>query len=303
MANWLSMVPALTSLASTAYTNISQKKRAREQVEAQKELNSHAMGLQHGMWKDTNFSAQVEEMKKAGVNPGLVYGMNGAGGATTGSVGAGGASKADTQAIDLQSIASLGLMKAQKELIEAQTEKTEAEAQKTAGVDTEATKAGTELTNIQTELAKLQARIGNATEQESINIIRDTSDKLLAEAVKAQHDQIISEKTLDERVQQIKSESIGAMIENELKRSNINVNKARVHQISEQLVQTWENIRLQDKGIEASLENMRKMTEAMLWSAGINATGNLTGGIINMATKNIEKAVNTTTKTKGVNKK
>ena len=34
------------------------------------------------MWKDTNYSAQMEELKKAGLNPGLLYGMSG-GGATT----------------------------------------------------------------------------------------------------------------------------------------------------------------------------------------------------------------------------
>lgn len=153
MANWLSMIPAAVSLASTAYSNISQKKRAKEQVQAQKELNTHAMGLQHGMWKDTNFSAQIEEMKKANLSPGLVYGMNGAGGATTGSVG-GSASKADTQAIDLQSIASLGLMKAQKELIEAQTEKTEAEATKTLGVDTTEKEIANRRNQINLEIAE-----------------------------------------------------------------------------------------------------------------------------------------------------
>ena len=41
------------------------------------------------MWKDTNYAAQVEEMKKAGLSVGLMYGKGGAGGATTGAGAAG----------------------------------------------------------------------------------------------------------------------------------------------------------------------------------------------------------------------
>ena len=40
--------------------------------------------IQMQMWKDTNYAAQVEEMKKAGLSIGLMYGKGGAGGATTG---------------------------------------------------------------------------------------------------------------------------------------------------------------------------------------------------------------------------
>ena len=36
------------------------------------------------MWQDTNYSAQIDQMKKAGVNPALLYGQSGGGGTTTG---------------------------------------------------------------------------------------------------------------------------------------------------------------------------------------------------------------------------
>ena len=36
------------------------------------------------MWEDTNYAAQVEQLKKAGLSVGLMYGKGGAGGATTG---------------------------------------------------------------------------------------------------------------------------------------------------------------------------------------------------------------------------
>ena len=40
--------------------------------------------IQMQMWKDTNYAAQVEELKKAGLSIGLMYGKGGAGGTTTG---------------------------------------------------------------------------------------------------------------------------------------------------------------------------------------------------------------------------
>ena len=36
------------------------------------------------MWLKTNYSAQMEQMKKAGLNPALMYGMSGGGGASMG---------------------------------------------------------------------------------------------------------------------------------------------------------------------------------------------------------------------------
>ena len=50
--------------------------------------NSKAMAnynreQQMQLWRDTNYSAQVNELKKAGLSVGMMYGMGGAGGATT----------------------------------------------------------------------------------------------------------------------------------------------------------------------------------------------------------------------------
>ena len=68
------------------------------------------------MWRDTNYAAQKEEMKKAGLSPGMMYGMGGTGGATTGdpgaSVGANAAPKGGGEIMGLQ------LMDAQRKLME-----------------------------------------------------------------------------------------------------------------------------------------------------------------------------------------
>ena len=80
--------------------------------------------------------------KKAGLNPGLIYGMSGGGGVTTGSgsggsVSGGNAAGHSGEATALaQTIVGLGLQRAQQKNIEADTKLKEAQAAKTEGVDT-----------------------------------------------------------------------------------------------------------------------------------------------------------------------
>ena len=44
-----------------------------EQVKYAKELTDYNYAKQLQMWKDTNYSAQTEQMRKAGLNIGLMY--------------------------------------------------------------------------------------------------------------------------------------------------------------------------------------------------------------------------------------
>ena len=60
------------------------------QFENQQALNQQGHNLQLDMWNKTNFGAQMEHLKKAGLNPALMYKQGGAGG-QTGSQGGGSA--------------------------------------------------------------------------------------------------------------------------------------------------------------------------------------------------------------------
>lgn len=81
---------------------IGQKRREKRQMENQQklmevqlghqqQLNQQQYDLQKQMWEETSYPAQIAMMKKAGLNPALMYGSAGSGG-TTGSVGGGSAS-------------------------------------------------------------------------------------------------------------------------------------------------------------------------------------------------------------------
>lgn len=107
------------------------------------------------MWQKTNYSAQLAEMKKAGLSTGLMYGGSGPGGATTGSASSSiGGGQAPAGGGEVQTMAmQLGLQQAQIENIKANTEKTKIEAAKTAGVDTELGQTQVEANRIANDIA------------------------------------------------------------------------------------------------------------------------------------------------------
>lgn len=109
------------------------------------------------MWKDTNFGAQRDEMEKAGLSVGLMYGNGGGQAAST----AGGdgmqpsgpkmnpvEAALQQQALGLQ----LKQIEAQNKLANAETAKALAEANKIAGVDTEGAKLDNEWKKIENRI-------------------------------------------------------------------------------------------------------------------------------------------------------
>lgn len=104
------------------------------QIQGQKEMMDYGYGKQLQMWKDTSYGPQMELMRKAGVNPALIYGMSGGGGQTTGNAsGSVSGATAQQNPGEVQAMTAMGLqmgqMAAQTELLKAQAEKTKTETE------------------------------------------------------------------------------------------------------------------------------------------------------------------------------
>ena len=157
-------------LAGGMYSENKANKRdsanAERQYENQRKLNQQGNDLQMDMWNKTNYGAQLEHMKSAGLNPALMYGMGGGGGATTGSQGGGSASKANAQ----KQMGIEGAMaQAQMQLMGKQGDKAEADgnlakvtANKLGGADTANVNAGTE--KLKAEASRIGQEIENLKE-------------------------------------------------------------------------------------------------------------------------------------------
>lgn len=166
------------------------------------------------MWKDTNFGVQRDEMKKAGLSVGLMYG-NGGGQAASTAGGDGmqpsGPKMNPVEAALQQQAMGLQLkqIEAQNKLANAETAKTLAEANKIAGVDTK----GQELSN---KWQEIENRIQLSKENVAESNVKEAKANA-AKAIELWKQEILNteylDKTQEERITKLAAEI--AKIQNE----------------------------------------------------------------------------------------
>lgn len=236
-----------------------QDKLTQLQVNAQKQLTDYNYSKQLEMWNATNYGAQMEQLKKAGLNPALVYGMGGGGGSTTGSSGSSSVGSG-TAPSGGGEIMGMLLGKAQLGLIEAQTKKTEAEANKTAGVDTDLakatignlaatttnTEAKTKLAALDQQLKQLQITYDGATLDDRIDRVNYEVRNMIANLQKVQNEVYINRETREAQIQIVEREAIGALLRNSLTGAQIANTKqstaeseARIQKMAVDIEQGW----------------------------------------------------------------
>lgn len=180
--NMLNLLPALIGAGMGL---IAMRQRRRENQRAYKQqqnlmglqqshqiaLNNQGHELQKKMWEETQYPAQMKMIKKAGLNPALLYGIGGTGGATTGTQGGGsaaGGSAPQQTPVNMQET-MLGL---QMDNIKAHTNKLNAEAEKTKGVDTD---------KINQEIDNLIEQKDYISAQKDLHITKQARENILKE--------------------------------------------------------------------------------------------------------------------------
>lgn len=201
------------------------------QIQGQKEMAEYYRQQQLQMWRDTGPTGQMEQLKLAGLNPGLIYGMGGAGGQTanvnTGSVQGAVAPQGGHEVMDML---GMGLMNAQVQNIKAQTEKTQAETKKLETVDTTKTeteiqslnqgisnaKAQERLTNLQSEIAQVQASVSRQTINEQMKAWEQIIAKGTEEIRQLQLNNDITEAQKADKIKMLQLEVAGQALQNGL---------------------------------------------------------------------------------------
>lgn len=223
-----------------------QQKLQNLEIQGNKQMVDYNMNKQLQMWKDTSYSAQREQMEKAGLNPALMYGIGGGGGQTTGqstgTVKGGDAPKGGGEAMGAMGImsnAQLALMNAQKENIEADTKNKLADVPvKGATVpnieaNTENTKAQTKLTNLHQEIAQVAASVSRQTINEQMKAWENIVAKGTAEIANMKADTTKKEQELKNLKSEVALNTIKGALMNAQKENTNQDTKNKIQEVLE----------------------------------------------------------------------
>lgn len=223
-----------------------QERYQRLQLEGQKEMALFNYQQQMKLWEDTGYKAQVEQLKRAGLNPGLLYGKGGAGGSTQAAQGAGpgmgSASKGEGLGMALmmgQQTAQMELLKAQKENIEADTAKKQAE--------TTNTETNTEVEKIIKGIRELEQDFMGESYKARLYLIKNEADKALQQLNILKNEAIISENTWSIEIDKVQIELLTMQLNNDLQQANIKKTEEETKAIATKILQGWKELQLTDE--------------------------------------------------------
>lgn len=260
-------------------------KAARETADIQNRQTEFNMNLQQNMqkemWDYTNYENQKKHLEEAGLNPALMYGISGGGGATTGGslpTGSGGnsangATQSSSQGMGIESILAT---KAQLELLQAQKENIQA--------DTQNKQAQTPNTQADTENKKTQHGVLQAQAQ---NIAEDTIKKVQEiEALAIQNK--INKATVNDQIKEIKAHAIGEILRNALTKQetksgaqSVEESKKKIQLMDRQINNLIQEIMIKWKLAGTDQQKMEILRDAQLFDEEFNIEDILKGiGII-----------------------
>lgn len=239
-----------------------------QQIEGQQQMGQYNQQLALDLWNKTNYEAQTDQLKKAGLNTGLIYGMGGGGGATahtpTGSVEGG---KAPQGGGEIGMGIQMGLQKAMQEaqikLTEAQTEKTKVETVKTAGADTAATQQQTatgaqqeEVLKLEQQLKQIAISVQTQTIDETVRQIQAQVQKAEGEAEKAKNEGSMSTETYGQVKKQIQQTTVEQAGRIALQKTHIKATEAQISKWSNEVWQIYNNANLENRKLNQQEEQI-----------------------------------------------
>lgn len=286
---------AINEAMGIAFQPIKNKQQAKQARKLQDiQLEGEATRLQRNealamrMWENTGFKATKEQIERAGMNAGLLYGMGGgAGGTTAQAPSSGGTATAETARASHGSEGmgiQLALIEAQRKNIEADTKQKEAETAKTSGVDTEKTKTETssiaqgitnavlqnEIMQYEKSLKEMENSVQRQTLVDRMEYIEYQTDQAKEALENARRENNINEQTKQDKIKQIQAQSIGAVLANGLTRAqtdatttntamNVLKTNAEIEKMAQEIAQGWKELNIKEKMMK--VDNIMKQVE------------------------------------------
>lgn len=230
------MIGAMAASAGAQVISNNQQRKQQERLneqsrQEQEKLNASNQKLQMQTWKDTGMPAQAEQLRKAGMNPGLMYSQGGSQpqmGSPGGNI-SGGQASAPNLMMNAQELANIELTKAQTDNVKADTAK----------------KTGADTANVNANTANVIQQTNNAVIDGQIKQFQKTNEEVRANvnqaSQEAQIKQIEAEaaKTIETATQQYLQNQITAEAKDNL-----------IQQVALQNAETRVNIAAKQAGTE-----------------------------------------------------
>lgn len=204
-----------------AWNDARQVNQQKEMNEMNKGMMDYSMKKQYEMWQKTGYVGQMEQMKKAGINPALMYGMGGGGGQSTGTPGGGNATATghtgEATGMGIAA-ANIGLMDAQRRNLDADT------AEKMARVPGHGKEPAlkeaqtgnllqdTKNKELQNKIMEIDRQFQENTRPDRENLINQELMIRKEQLQIIENDATISEETKTAEINRIKAESIQAIL-------------------------------------------------------------------------------------------
>lgn len=265
------------------------------------------------MWDYTNYENQKKHIQNAGLNPALMYGQSGGGGASTGGTQATATTQPTDQSV-MAGTAKQGMalqaanIASQTMVNQASAKKMNAEANKIEGVDTDLTKAETAFKERVTDMQDTVEKVLNS--QELLNGANFHMIQSKERAVWAETRSLVAKADIDEATKDevIKSAAISNW-NNTLKGletiSKTTLNEEQVGKIKNDMAVAWANVALGESSVRNQAEKImndlklgerdldRKEEELLKdWIyEGVHAGKELSGEVLNWLSRGVGKNV------------
>lgn len=247
-----------------------------------KRMMDYSMAKELEMWHNTNYSAQLGEINKAGLSPGLLYGMKGGGGISTGSPqGSVTGAEAPKGGGEMIAAAQMGmqlqLLKAQKDNIEADTANKQA--------STGNTQQDTVLKQIEESTMQVQNEIAGKTQNVQIAIINTALRKATEELQILTNQKTISNETVNTTIEQVKNNLAQTVAQTELARVQKEATTKGMEKTAEEINKIITEVKNMKDYYE--LDNYIEREKVRLMDKGINVAliSSTIGTILNFATR------------------
>lgn len=211
----------------------------------QRKMARFNQALAFDLWEKTNFEAQKNKLKEAGMNPALMYGKGGQGGTLIQQGAAG--DKPEATPMQAMDIASIVQAEAARKLADAQATKLAAEAKNIDADTANKPKTGanidanTNLTNVNKEIADIKLEIDKNTQIDQESAIQAAAGKLRGEMNKADAEGNIAQSTQKVEIERAMATLGSVYIEQRLMKSQTELNDRQREAIADYIAQGYTN--------------------------------------------------------------